>query len=168
MAKYRDGKAGIRGHENRTIWFPKTDHSVSLGQVGTFTTGSSSNDQSRAPLQQNSEGRSHRQQEHHPMPYFPIRPPMPRSWGPPSMTYPSYPPWVGWYGPWTPPAMHFYPGWSRPTQGFGHRGYYTRDSRYESVGHQLDRKTSRQENWTVWNAKPDHLVSPTATTAYGQ
>jgi hypothetical protein len=22
MAKYKDGKAGIRGHENRIIWFP--------------------------------------------------------------------------------------------------------------------------------------------------
>jgi hypothetical protein len=57
MAKYRDGKAGIRGQENWTIRFPKPDHLISLGQVSTFAAGSSSNNQSRVPLWQNSEGR---------------------------------------------------------------------------------------------------------------
>jgi hypothetical protein len=51
IAKYRDGKAGIRGHKNWTILFSKPDHPVSLGHVSTFAAGSSSNDQSRAPLQ---------------------------------------------------------------------------------------------------------------------
>jgi hypothetical protein len=47
MAKYQDGKAGIRGHKNQTIWFPKPDHTVSLDQTNTSVAGSSSNNQSR-------------------------------------------------------------------------------------------------------------------------
>jgi hypothetical protein len=49
MAKYRDNKAEIRVREDRTIRFFKLDHLVFLGQVSTFVTGSSSNDQFRAP-----------------------------------------------------------------------------------------------------------------------
>jgi hypothetical protein len=79
------------------------------------------------------------------------------------MMYPPCPPWVGWYGPWTPPPMHFHPGWSRPTQGFGHGGYYAGDDRYKHVDHQHDRKSSGQENWTIRNAKPNHPVSGEAT-----
>jgi hypothetical protein len=43
MAKYKEGRADIRGHENRTIWFTKLDHSISLDQTSTSTVGSSSN-----------------------------------------------------------------------------------------------------------------------------
>jgi hypothetical protein len=68
----------------------------------------------------------------------------------------------------TPSPMHFHPGWSEPVEGFDHEGYYIRDGCYGSVGHQQDRKTSRQENQTVQNAKPDHPVSPKATAASGQ
>jgi hypothetical protein len=39
--------------------------------------------------------------------------------------------------------MHFHPGWLGPVEGYGHGGYYTRDNRYGSVGHQQDRKASR-------------------------
>jgi hypothetical protein len=84
------------------------------------------------------------------------------------MMYPPYPPWARWYGPWTPPPTYFYPGWLGPTQGFDHGGYYIRDDRYRSVGHQQERKASRQKNWTVQNSKPDHPVSPKAITASGQ
>jgi hypothetical protein len=55
--------------------------------------------------------------------------------------------------------MHFHLGWSGPVDGFGHGGYYAGDSRYEHIGNQQDRRASGQENWTVPNAKPDHLVS---------
>jgi hypothetical protein len=64
--------------------------------------------------------------------------------------------------------MHFHPGWSGPTEVFGHGGYYTGDGRYESVGHQEDRKASRKKNRTVRNAKLDHPVSPKAIAASGQ
>jgi hypothetical protein len=36
------------------------------------------------------------------------------------MMYPPCHPWVGWYGPWASPPMHFHPGWSVPTEGFGY------------------------------------------------
>jgi hypothetical protein len=39
MAKYREGRVGIREHENRTILFPKLDHPVSLSQDSTSTAG---------------------------------------------------------------------------------------------------------------------------------
>jgi hypothetical protein len=93
------------------------------------------------------------------MPYFSIGPPMPGLWGPPPMMYLPCPPGAGWYGPWTPPPIHFHPGWSGPAEGFDHGGYYTGDDRYWSVGHQQDRKASRQENRIVRNVKPDHPVS---------
>jgi hypothetical protein len=101
-------------------------------------------------------------------PYFSIGPPMPGPWGPPPMMYPSCPPWTGWYGPSTLPLLHFHLGWSGLAEGFGHRGYYTGDGRYGSVGHQQDRKAQRQENWIIQNIKSDHPVSPNATAASGQ
>jgi hypothetical protein len=88
-------------------------------------------------------------------------------WGPPPMMYPPCPPWAGWYGTWASPLMHFHLGWSRPTQGFGHRGYYAGDGRYRHVGHQQDRRASGQKNQTVQNAKPDHLVSQEVATDPG-
>jgi hypothetical protein len=48
MAKYRDGKADIRGRKNRTIQFPKLDHPISLDQASTFAAVSSFNNQFRA------------------------------------------------------------------------------------------------------------------------
>jgi hypothetical protein len=84
------------------------------------------------------------------------------------MMYPSCPPWMVWYDPWTPPLMHFHPGWSGPAEGFDNEGYYTGGDCYESVGHQQDRKAPKQENRTVRNAKLDHLIFPKATTASNQ
>jgi hypothetical protein len=136
MDKYRDGKAGFRGHENWTIQFSKLDYPVSLDQVSTSTTANSSDNQSRTPPRQNSEVWNCRQQEHHPASHFLIGPPMPGPWGPPLMMYPPCPLWAGWYGPWTPPPIHFHPRWSGPTQDFGYGGYYTGDDRYGHVGHQ--------------------------------
>jgi hypothetical protein len=51
MAKYKEGRAGIRGCENRTIQNTKVDSLVSLGQANTSTTGSSSGKRSRTPPQ---------------------------------------------------------------------------------------------------------------------
>jgi hypothetical protein len=65
------------------------------------------------------------------------------------MMYPPHLPWAGWYRPWAPPPMHFHLTWSELARGFGHRGYYTRDDRYKSVGQQQDRRTPRQENQMV-------------------
>jgi hypothetical protein len=31
--------------------------------------------------------------------------------------------------------MHFHLGWLRPSQGFGHRGFYTGDGHYGHIGH---------------------------------
>jgi hypothetical protein len=62
------------------------------------------------------------------------------------MMYLPYPPWAGWYGPWTPPPTHFHPRWSGPVEGFGHGGYYTGDGYYGSIGHQQGRMAPRQEN----------------------
>jgi hypothetical protein len=42
MARYKEGRAGIRGHENRTIWNTKSGSLVSLSQTSTSTVGSSS------------------------------------------------------------------------------------------------------------------------------
>jgi hypothetical protein len=127
-----------------------------------------SNNQSRAPPRQNSEGRDRRRQEYHPAPYFSIEPPMPGAWGPPPMMYPPCPPWVGWYGSWTLPPMHFHLEWLGPIEDFGHRGYYTRNGRYGSVSHRQDRKASRQKNRTAQNMKPDHPVPSKTTEALGQ
>jgi hypothetical protein len=63
--------------------------------------------------------------------------------------------------------MHFHPGWSGPTEGFGYRGYYIGDDNYRYVGHQQDRRTSGQENRIVQNGKSDHPVSSTAATVPG-
>jgi hypothetical protein len=99
--------------------------------------------------------------------YFLIGPPMPGPWGRPPMMYPPCLPWAGWYGPHTPPPMHFHSAWPGPTQGFVHGGYYTRDDRYRHVSHQQGRKASGQENQTVRNVKPDHPVSQEAPVTPG-
>jgi hypothetical protein len=100
MAKYKNGRAGIRGCENRTIQNPKLDSPISLSQASTSAAGSSFGKQSWTPPRQNSEGWDHRHQDHHHVPYLPAGPRMPRPWGPSPMMYPPCPPWVGWYGPW--------------------------------------------------------------------
>jgi hypothetical protein len=167
MAKYKDDRAGIRGHENRTIQNPKPDSSVSLSQASTSTARCSSGKQSRTPPCQNSRGRDCRQQDYHRVPYFLVGLAMPMLWGPPPMTYPPCPPWAGWYGPWASPLMHFHPGWSGPVEGFGHGGYFTRDGCYGYIGHQHDSKTLRQENRMVQNLKPNGPISSQiATTPY--
>jgi hypothetical protein len=56
LAKYKEGRAGVRGHENRTIRNPKPDNLVSLSQTSTSATGSSSGKRSWTPQQQHSEG----------------------------------------------------------------------------------------------------------------
>jgi hypothetical protein len=159
MAKYKDGRVGIRGRKNQTIQNPKLISLVSLSQASTSAAGSSSNKQSRTPQWKNSEGRDCHHQDHHLAPYFSVGPPMPGPLGPLLMMYPPCPPWAGWYGPWVPPPMHFHLGWSGPTQGFGYGGYYARDNHYIHVGHQQDMRASGQENQTVWNDKPDHPIS---------
>jgi hypothetical protein len=74
------------------------------------------------------------------------------------MMFPPCPPWAGWYGPWVPPPMHFYSGWSGPTQGFGHGGYYAGDGCYGHIGPQQGREASGQKNRIVQNEPPvDHL-----------
>jgi hypothetical protein len=88
------------------------------------------------------------------MPYFLIGSSMPGPWGPPPMMYLPCSPWAGWYGLWTPPPMHFCLGWPGPAGGFGHGGHDTGDGHYGGVSQQR----TRQENWTVRNAKPDHPV----------
>jgi hypothetical protein len=42
MAKYKEGRAGIRGRKKQTIQNPKLDSLVSLSQVNTSAAGSSS------------------------------------------------------------------------------------------------------------------------------
>jgi hypothetical protein len=61
--------------------------------------------------------------------------------------------------------MHFHPGWSGPAEGFGHEDYYARDGCYGYIDQLWDRRALGQENWTIWNAKLDHLVSPKIATA---
>jgi hypothetical protein len=107
MAKYKEGRTGIRGHENQTIWNTKSDSTVSLDQISTSTARSSSDKRSRTPPHRISEDRDHHQQGSH----------------------------SAGYGPWTPLSMHFHPGWSGPTEGFGRIGYYTGDGHYRYVGH---------------------------------
>jgi hypothetical protein len=159
LSKYKEGRAGIMGRKNQTIQNPKPDSPISLSQASTSVAGSSSGKRSQTPQQQNSEGRDHHHQDHHPAPYLLVGAPMPEPWGPPPILYLPCPTWAGWYGPWVPSPMHFHPGWSGPTQGFSHGGYYTEDGCYRHIGHQQDRNVSGQENWTVQNAKPDHPVS---------
>jgi hypothetical protein len=50
MAKYKEGRAGIRGHKNRTIRNPKSDSSVFQSQASTSTVGGSFSKQSQTPL----------------------------------------------------------------------------------------------------------------------
>jgi hypothetical protein len=83
-------------------------------------------------------------------------PPMPGSWGPPPMTYPPYPPWVGWYGPWAPPPMHFHPGWLGPTGGFGHRGYYIGNGVKEVSA--SSRTRGSQDRKTRQSGTPNRMV----------
>jgi hypothetical protein len=64
--------------------------------------------------------------------------------------------------------MHFYPGWSGPSEGFGHRGYYVGDGCYRRVGHHQDTRTPGQENQMVRNPKPEGLVSPKTTAVPNQ
>jgi hypothetical protein len=159
MDEYKEGRADIREHENQTIRNIKSDNPISRSQASTSAAGSSSSKRSWTLSRQNSKGRDHRQQDYHPASYFSVGSPMPVLWGPPSMMYQPCPPWAGWYGPWTPPLMHFYSGWSGPTQGFDHGGYYAGDDRYEHVGHQQGRRASGHKKWTLWNAKMDHPFS---------
>jgi hypothetical protein len=42
MAKYKEGRAGIRGRKNQTIRNTKSDSLISLGKASTSTAGSSS------------------------------------------------------------------------------------------------------------------------------
>jgi hypothetical protein len=80
----------------------------------------------------------------------------------------AFPPWAGWYEPWSPPMVYFHPRWLGPTKGFVHGGYYTKDDLYRSVSHQQDRRALRQENWMVWNPKADGPVSLKTPTSLGQ
>jgi hypothetical protein len=41
MAKYKEGRASIRGCKNQTIWNPKPDSPVFLSQASSSTAGSS-------------------------------------------------------------------------------------------------------------------------------
>jgi translation initiation factor IF-1 len=61
MAKYMEGRAHIRGRENRTIRNPKLDSPVSLSQSSNSVAGSLSDKQSRTLPHQKSEGRGHHQ-----------------------------------------------------------------------------------------------------------
>jgi hypothetical protein len=156
MAKYKEGRAGVRGHENRTIQNTKPDSlvslgqarasirgcenqtiqnakpdsPVSLGQANTSTAGGSSGKWSWTPSRQSMESQDRRQQDHHRTPYFPVGPSMPGRWRPPPMTYPPCPPWAGWYGLWAPPPMPFHPGWSGHAEGFSYGGFYAGDGRH--------------------------------------
>jgi hypothetical protein len=56
MAKYKEGRADIKGHENRTIRNTKPDSPDSLSQASTSIAGSSSNKRSWTLPHQNSEG----------------------------------------------------------------------------------------------------------------
>jgi hypothetical protein len=56
MVKYKEGRVGITGRENRTIRNTKPDNPVSLSQDSTSIAESSSGKRSRTPPHQNSEG----------------------------------------------------------------------------------------------------------------
>jgi hypothetical protein len=51
LAKYKEGRAGVRGHKKQTIQNPKLDSPVSLSQARTSTIGSLSNKRSWTPQQ---------------------------------------------------------------------------------------------------------------------
>jgi hypothetical protein len=108
MAKYNEGRAGIRGHENRTIQNTKLNSPISLSQASTSIIRSSCGKRSWTPPRQNSEGRDRRQLDYLSTSYFPVGPPMLGPWGTPPMICPPCTPLVGWYGPWTPPPLHFH------------------------------------------------------------
>jgi hypothetical protein len=76
MAKYKEGRADIRGRKNWTIRNTKLDCPVSLSQTNTSAAGSSSGKRSQTPPHRNSEGRDCRQQDYHSAPYFLVEPPM--------------------------------------------------------------------------------------------
>jgi hypothetical protein len=61
MAKYKEGRACVRGRENRTIGNPKLDSLVSLSQASSSIAGSSSGKRSRTLPCQKSEGQGHHQ-----------------------------------------------------------------------------------------------------------
>jgi hypothetical protein len=92
MAKYKKGRASIRGHKNRTIRNTKPDSPVSLSQTNTSATENSSSKRSRTLSHRISEGWDRCQQDYYPVSYFPVRPPMPAPWGPPPMMYSPCPP----------------------------------------------------------------------------
>jgi hypothetical protein len=70
LSKYKDGRAGIRGRENRTIRNHKPDNLVSLSQTDTSTAGSSFGKRSQTPQQQYSKGRECHHQDYHLAPSF--------------------------------------------------------------------------------------------------
>jgi hypothetical protein len=47
IAKYREGRAGIRGNKKQITRLPKPDHPVSLSQTSTSAPGSTSNNRSQ-------------------------------------------------------------------------------------------------------------------------
>jgi hypothetical protein len=130
MAKYKEGRAAIRGRENRIIWNTKPNSPISLSQASSSVAGSSFGKRSRTLPHRNSKGRGCHQQEYPLVPYFAVGPPMPGPWGAPPMMYLPCPPLMGWYEPWMPPPMHFHLGWSGPIQSFGHGGYDAGDDHY--------------------------------------
>jgi hypothetical protein len=136
MAKYKEGRAGVKGSKNWTIRNPKLDSPVSLSQASTSAGRSSFGKRSWTPQQRNSEGRDRHHQDYHPVPHYLVGPQMHGPWGPPLMIFPPCPPWAGWYGPWVPPLMHFNLGWLGPAQGFGHGGYYVGEGCYRHISHQ--------------------------------
>jgi hypothetical protein len=77
MAKYKEGRAGIRGCKNQSIQNTKSDSLVSLSWASTSAARSSSGKQYQTPPRQNSVGQDHRQQEYHLVPYFLVGLPMP-------------------------------------------------------------------------------------------
>jgi hypothetical protein len=42
-AKYKDGRAGVWGSKNQTIWNPKPNSLVALSEVNSLAAGNSSN-----------------------------------------------------------------------------------------------------------------------------
>jgi hypothetical protein len=162
MAKYKEGKTGVkshenrtirntkldslvslgqardnvRGHENRTIQNAKPDSLVSLGQANTSTAGGSFGKWSRTPSWQSSEGRDHCQQDHHPTPYFSVGPQMPGPLGPPCDDVPTLSTLsrVVWTMGSTADALP--PEMVRLAEGFGYGGFYVGDGHYGHIDHQ--------------------------------
>jgi hypothetical protein len=121
--------------------------------------GSSSTKWSRTPPWRNSEGQDHRQWDYHPVPYLSVGPPMPGLWGGSTDDVSALSILGGVVQIVGYTVMHFHLGWSRPDEGFGHRGYYIGDGRYGSVGDKQDRRDPRQENQMVRDPKLDGPVS---------